>query len=68
MVSRRPSAALKYDPQHNTCVILIMRQNSTLKKMNSYLCVIDTLKLNTFPNYASHNYKSASARARYTHV
>ena len=48
-----------------------MRQNSTLKKMNSYLCVIATLKIRTrflIMRRTIASYKSASARARYTHV
>ena len=39
-----------------------MRQNATLKKMYSYLCVIDTINFRTRFLIMRHNYKSASAR------
>ena len=40
-----------------------MRQNSTLKKMNSYLCVIDTLKLRT--RFLIMRHTITRARAQY---
>ena len=43
-----------------------MRQNSTLKKMTSYLCVIDTLKIRTCFLIMRHTI--TRARTRYTHV
>ena len=43
-----------------------MRQNSTLKKKNSYLCVIDTFKLWT--RFLIMRHTITRARARYTHV
>ena len=48
-----------------------MRQNSILKKMNSYLCVIDTLKIRTrflIMHHTIASCKSASARSVYTRV
>ena len=47
-----------------------MRQNSTLKKMNSYLCVIYTLKIRTRFLIMRHTITRAraSGRAPYTHV
>ena len=42
-----------------------MRQNSTLKKMNSYLCVIDTLKLRTRFLIMRHTITRARARSVY---
>ena len=40
-----------------------MRQNSTFKKMNSYLCVIDTLKLRT--RFLIMRHTITRARAQY---
>ena len=45
-----------------------MRQNSTLKKMNSYLCVIDTLKFRTHFLIIRHIVTRVLARALGTYV